>query len=187
MQCLEASELISLRLDEPLSAEQERVLQAHLADCQTCRKEWQMMQRVTDLFDNVSLALPPPRMAEMVMARICQRDRRLTAWQSGMWLSAGLIIALLLGSVLIVGISSLVVNAMDGPSFVRAFAQAITHLVSIVATVLEASAIVLRALLASPTWLVVVGYLILAGVLLLGWTRVVMRPYRAVAERQGPR
>ena len=89
MQCLEASELISLRLDQRLSADQEQVLRAHLVDCQTCQKEWQMMQRVTALFDKASLAAPPPLMGDRIMARIRQRDRRLAGWRSGVPLVSG--------------------------------------------------------------------------------------------------
>ncbi len=186
MQCLEASELISLRLDQPLSAEQERVLQVHLANCQACRKEWQMMQRVTALFDKVSLALPPPLIGERIMARIAQHNRRRAAWRMGLLLSTGLTLALVVGSILCMGVYSFVTNVLDIPSLARNLTGVITHLISIVTTIFEASAICVRALLASPTWLLVVGYLILAGALLLGWTRLVMRPYRAAAEQQEP-
>lgn len=186
MQCPEASELISLRLDQRLSADQERVLRAHLVDCPTCQKEWQMMQRVTALFDKASLAASPPLMGDRIMARIRQRDRKLAGWRSGVLLSLGAIFALALGSVLCMVIFSLVFSALNEPSFVRTAAETMMHVVSIITTIFEALMIFLRALLASPTWPIIVCYLILAGGLLLAWTRLVTQPYRIIAERQEP-
>lgn len=186
MQCLEASELISLRLDQPLAAEQERVLQAHLANCQTCRTEWQMVQRVHTLFDGVSRALPPLQMKERVMASVQLRDGRLAAWKKGFLISVGLIMALALGAAFCLGISALVAALLSGPLFIQPLIETVARLVAIVTTVMEALIICLRALLASPTWLVVVGYLLLAGALLVGWTRLVVRPYRSVDGQREP-
>ncbi len=187
MQCLEASELISLRLDGSLSAEQEQALQAHLLDCHVCQDEWRMMQRVTALFDKVSPMLPPPLMKERIMIRIRQRDSRLAGWRRGILLSLGTITALTLCSILFIGLFALVASALNGPFVIRTAVEAVTHIVAIVTTVFGASALCVRALLASPNWLILVGYLILAGALLLGWTSLVTRPYRAIAEQQGPR
>jgi anti-sigma factor RsiW len=187
MQCPEASELISLRLDCPLSAEQERVLQAHLADCQACQEEWRMMQQVHAMFDKVKLALPPPLMKEQIMDKIRQRDSRLATWRRGLLLFFSVSILLILVTALFIGVSSLIVSALNGPSVIRPVAEAFTHIVAIVATVFGASATCLRALLTSSNRLILVGYLLLAGALLLGWTSLVTRPYRAIAERQGLR
>jgi anti-sigma factor RsiW len=186
MQCLEASELISLRLDQQLSAEQEQALRAHLVDCQICQKEWQMMQRVTALFDKVSLKAPPPAMGDRIMATIRQRDSRLAGWRRGILWSLGAIVALVLGSISYVGISSLVISALEQPSIIRTLAEAMVQVASIVTMILDVLAIFIRALLTSPMWPIMVVYLILAGALLLAWTRLVTRSYRVVAERQQP-
>jgi hypothetical protein len=89
-----------------------------------------------------------------------------------------------LGSILCMVIFSLVFSALNEPSFVRTAAETMMHVVSIITTVFEALMIFLRALLASPTWPIVVCYLTLAGGLLLAWTRLVTQPYRTIAEQQ---
>jgi len=185
MQCPEASELLSLRLDRRLSSDEERCLQAHLASCEACREEWQALQQVHRLFGQARMVAPPPLMKERIMARIRRRDDRLAAWRRGLLFFLGLVIVLILSSSLFFGLSAIVINAPDSSSLISTLAEAATRIVAITATVFQALATCLRALLASANWLIVVGYLAMAGALLMGWTRLVTRPYRGSVEQQG--
>lgn len=76
MDCEQASELMSLRLDGELSPAEVGRLGVHLEGCAACRKTWAAMQRVSLLFVEAPLMSPPEDFTSRVMSRLAQRQAR---------------------------------------------------------------------------------------------------------------
>jgi predicted anti-sigma-YlaC factor YlaD len=182
MPCLEASELMSLRLDNALTAEQDQVLDKHLATCESCRVEWQLMQRACALFQAPEMALPPPLFSQKVMGRIQRHEARLAALRGGVTLCLAIVI---LGAVCIVPLLSLPVSTViDHPSVVSVFVGVVVRFADISGTLWRAVGLMLRATLTSPGWLVLAAYVALAGGLAFWWARLVTRPVAINVERE---
>ena len=182
MRCLEASELMSLRLDSALAEGEEQVLREHLAGCESCAAEWQMMQRVGTLFAQVDLMPPPPTFTQQVMGRIRRRSVWLSIMRHGLIFFLGLIILSALSLSLLVGPQSLLVAILGNTPLVNAFVGALVRLVDILGTLVRAIGLIWRAIISSPCWMVLAGYLLVAGLLALWWLRLVARPVRAVSR-----
>lgn len=69
MNCEQALELICQALDEPLSAQQNTALQAHLDRCETCREVWQQLPML-DTALQADVSEPPPQLREQVMREV---------------------------------------------------------------------------------------------------------------------
>lgn len=180
MQCLDASELMSLRLDQDLVLQDEEALQAHLAECADCRQAWALMQRAHALFDDVVMRAPPLDLTSRVMARVRQRDRKMRLWRTGIVAFVGLLVTAALA---IAPIMTLVNTATENPLVVNALLGVATRVLGVAGTLLGAMATFARALATRPGGLYVVGYLVLAAGLLVGWLRIVMRPPSHAYER----
>jgi predicted anti-sigma-YlaC factor YlaD len=180
MQCLEASELMSLRLDEALTAEQDQVLDAHLAACESCRVEWKLMQRACALFQAPEMLPPPPLFSQNVMARIQRHESRLAVLRGGVTFFLAIVI---LGAVCLVPLFSLPISTvLSNPSIVSVFVGVIVRLFDISGTLWRAVGLMLHAALVSQGWLVLLAYVALAGGLAFWWARLVTRPVAIVAE-----
>ncbi len=190
MHCLEASEAMSLRLDTDLGVQQEQALQEHLAVCEHCRCEWEWMQQADALFANVNSAAPPPLFTDRVMSRLQRR----VAWRST--LRAGMISILVLA---VLGIVSTIIFSGNGlwtsqahgtwnmPPFLVALVGVLARFLDITGTILKALGLALEGLLAGPNYFLVIGYLQLAGGLMLLWMRFLSRHLRPVDEPQASR
>lgn len=91
MRCQEVGQLMSLSLDEALTADEIRQLQTHLDDCQSCQARWAMMQRISQLFAAAPLMPPPAGFAARVSQRLAQRQARRRWLLGGMSLFTALI------------------------------------------------------------------------------------------------
>jgi len=98
---------MSLSLDGLLSESEEAGLQAHLAGCESCRRQWEAMCWVSSALRAEPAVSPAPDLTLRVTARIAQREARrqrvrgsvrLLSGALGLWASAGLasIVVLLL-------------------------------------------------------------------------------------------
>ena len=76
MNCQEISQLMSLSLDDALTADKAHQLQMHLDGCQSCQAKWIYMQRISQLFADAPLAPPPAGFAAKVGQRLAQRQAR---------------------------------------------------------------------------------------------------------------
>ena len=72
MSCQEAERRMSLALDGMLPAEEEEVLQAHLAHCPACQVTWEAMQAVSHLLAHTSLASPEVDLASRVQEKLSE-------------------------------------------------------------------------------------------------------------------
>ena len=76
MQCQQATEWMSLRLDNLLDKGEQHALDAHLATCLDCRQTWAAMQRVSAMLTDAPMAFPAPDFTARVMNKIVERRAR---------------------------------------------------------------------------------------------------------------
>ncbi len=178
MQCFDCSEWLSLKLDGLMEREQSVHLQEHLASCETCRAEWEAMQRVASVLEAASEVAPPLDFTAKVASRLQQREARrrrvragirLLVGSVGLWGSAAVIIALLFLTVWQPLVRLFWVDVML-PS-----ARNVASIALVLGRALQA---VIRELFSQPTWLVLPCYAIAAFGLIGLWTRVAIGPRR---------
>lgn len=178
MQCLEASEWMSIRLDGELTESEVKVLDEHLATCADCRAEWDTMQRTTALFSDVPFAAPSPLFAERVMARVQQRASRFMVLRGMTALLLGIIVLM---AVVMVPLRALLVADIIplNPVVVSVITDFCTSGIGVGKALFRAGQLLLTALFAGSNWLIILGYLMLAGGLVLCWLHLVVWPGRA--------
>ena len=184
MPCQDVSELMSLSFDNRLSVSEQADLDRHMAACDACRDEWGYLRRMNALLAGAIRVQPPPGFTNHVMARIRQR----ILWRSivrrgSMILAFSVLIAVFL-SVLILLISPVVVPYIQVPLF-RAVIAFFERSNGLLLTCGNAFRLVLNAVFNSSFPFVVIGYLMVAVVLVIWWTRVLLVPvHRAAVEAQ---
>ncbi len=181
MQCHETSELMSLRLDERLAPEQEQVLQAHVASCDTCHAHWGALQRADTLLGARVFAMPPPTLSQNVMALIQRRRARLRLLRGGVALLLSFVGLLALGYTLMAGFAPALAPMLGGFSSVSAVLEATGRLVETADIILRATGLLATTLLRSASPVITACYAALAATLMLGWTHLVLQPHRARA------
>ena len=68
-------------LDQQASADDKRVLQAHLMECVSCANEWASLFAIHQQMTNISMRAPAPGFANRVMQRLAQREQQHVARQ----------------------------------------------------------------------------------------------------------
>jgi predicted anti-sigma-YlaC factor YlaD len=96
MECKQASESMSLRLDGRLEGPDAGSLDAHLSTCYTCQVEWDGLQALDSLLTAAPTVHPPVRLRVQVMARLERRDRARRAIVGGTALALGTVALALL-------------------------------------------------------------------------------------------
>ena len=107
MHCSEASQQIQFYIDERLSLEQVRKLEAHIARCPACREELAILEEISRQFKTMQMVAEPPGMHEQIMQRVASAPRRnaqpFFPWRPSLaeWLAAILLATVAtLGSIL---------------------------------------------------------------------------------------
>jgi len=178
MQCLTASELMSLRLDAALSEEDERELDAHLSTCPVCQHEWELMQRACQAFVGVDMAEPSPQFTAQVMERVQRRAVWMTVLRGGLSLLLVAVILTTLAVIPLRAVFSMSETVAGTPALISTVVGAVVSLGDVLRTLCQAIHLVMQSLFASPTWLAVLGYLIVCGIVALGWAKLVLLPRR---------
>jgi hypothetical protein len=75
MRCFKATRLLQLYLDEQLSLEQIRPLEAHLFSCPTCRQELYFLEEIASTLRNEERVHEPADLTARVMRRIAQSEQ----------------------------------------------------------------------------------------------------------------
>lgn len=176
MQCFDCTEWLSLQLDGLVEQQQREQLQAHLAFCESCRAEWEAMQRVSSVLEAASEVAPPLDFAAKVASRLQQREARqrrvrggigLLVGSVGLWGSAGVIIALLFLTVWQPLVQLFWVDVM------LPMARNVSSVALVLGRALHA---VVRELFSQPMWLLLPCYAIAAFGLIALWTRIAVVP-----------
>ncbi|HUV93982.1 MAG TPA: zf-HC2 domain-containing protein [Anaerolineae bacterium] len=173
MQCREASEMMSLRLDSELHPQEEQALLQHVLTCDNCQAEWEAIQRACALFRSPTFAPPPPDLSSKVMTRVRRHQSHLATLRNGVaLLLAVVILASLCLSFWLVA-SPPVESVLDNPPLVSAMATIVVGIVTTLVTLLRAVALVVQAVVAAPGCIGLLGYVAVAGALTMWWVRLV--------------
>jgi predicted anti-sigma-YlaC factor YlaD len=126
MQCKQASEMMSLRLDGRLDSAEGALLNDHLAECEACRAEWQSLQALDSLLASAATIAAPIRVRVQVMTRLERRDKARRAIIGGTTLALGSVaLALLLVAPVLLGLLDAVGIA---PALIRGGPTTLLHL-----------------------------------------------------------
>ncbi len=175
MQCSEISEWMSRRLDSGLSQEQVTQLKVHLARCAACGEEWETLRSLSSQLRAEPLVTPAAGFTARVMQRLQQRHahrRRLYGSVSvlmgsvGLWSVAAIAVALLFIALWQPLIRIVVLDVLR-PLVAKAL--------SILVILAQALYAVIHELSMRPTWLLLLGYALLALGLTVLWAHVVLR------------
>jgi predicted anti-sigma-YlaC factor YlaD len=96
MECKQASELMSLRLDGRLEGSDATRLETHLSTCTACQVEWDGLQALDGLLTAAPMVHPRVRLRVQVMARLSRRDQARRAIIGGTALALGTVALALL-------------------------------------------------------------------------------------------
>jgi len=182
MHCSDISEWISLRLDNGLSQEQVTQLEVHLARCAACGEEWETLRSLSSQLAAEPMVTPAADFTARVLQRLQQRQahrRRLYGSLSvlmgsvGLWSVAALAVALLF-IVLWQRLIRIVVLDVLQPLAAKAL--------SILVILAQALYAVIRELSMRPTWLLLLGYALLALGLIVLWAHVALRRREPVPQ-----
>ncbi|MBC7261384.1 MAG: hypothetical protein H5T63_05170 [Chloroflexi bacterium] len=180
MQCLHASELMSLRLDSRICQDEEASLQRHLADCAACRRQWERLQRLESLFAGAPMMMPPPTLHAQVMAAVRRRS-------SPFGLSRrSVLLTLCLASILLIWATSMALAAtaaLSNPTLVQAFVRTLVQIAIVGRSIAGALVLVLKALLGGANWILLPACLALICGMLIVWYSLVSAPWRPAWER----
>jgi len=180
MQCSEASELMSLRLDGMLSEAESRSLDEHIASCQACVRDWRGLCSLSALFEQAAPAVPPPQLLGTVVARV----RRRAAWMRLVRLGSLTVLGLIiLFALLGVPAISAVSATASRPATLRALIGLLVLAASVLRSVCGAFGFMLGVLYAGPSWLLALAYVCLTGLLIAAWLRLVTQPERSAWHR----
>ena len=176
MQHCDCGEKVSLYLDGLLEPEQTKHMEEHLAQCETCRVQWEAMRLCTFLLKAEPPVSPAVGFTHRVISRLQQRETRRQRLRS----SARVLIGTAgLGSVLVVGFGGLF-SLLWQPLLRVLLSDVILPLMSRTVSLLyvlgRALNSVVRDLSMRPTWLLLPAYAIVALSLVTLWTCVVVRP-----------
>lgn len=180
MQCLKASEIMSLRLDKMTTQEEEQALEAHLATCRDCQITWQRMQRACAIFDSAVFVDPPPLLAQKVMNRIHRRAIWRSILRGSVFFVLGLaVIAALAFIPFLIAPSSLT------PTLVNLLWESLVRLGMALATLIRALMLVLQLLLGGTNGLILLAFFVAVSGITLGWLRLVANPTFPVRVSRG--
>jgi predicted anti-sigma-YlaC factor YlaD len=167
MQCLHASEFMSLRLDGLLDEPDERRLKAHLVDCSACQNQWARLSEVEALFVDAPMPIPPPALQRNIMAAVQRKSRLVEMRRRSALLAVGVILAVVAFALPVMLVT---ISVAADPLVVQ---QAVGNLVRVAGMMRSlggALALVLRALVGGMNWVLLPGCLALVvGMLLVWW------------------
>jgi anti-sigma factor RsiW len=178
MQCSEYSELMSLELDDLLDETQSTRFHGHVAQCDSCRAEWEALRRLSSALESEPLLWPASGFSDRVAVRLREREVRRRQVKGGLGLVAGSmglwsILALVLG---------LAIAVIWQPLLHLVWVDAVLPLLRSAADILvllgRALNAVVREVFTRPTWLVLPGYVLTALGLVVLWTWIVSRQRR---------
>ena len=76
MRCSKAATQLQLYIDNQLTMEQVRTLEAHLAQCVSCRNEFYLLEEVSSSLHDLNSVVEPANLTMDIMQRVAQHPRR---------------------------------------------------------------------------------------------------------------
>jgi len=170
--------LMSLALDNLLESAEQAQLDAHLADCNRCRAQWNLWQSLDAALHAAPLTAPSPAFVQNFSQRLTAQDRRRQI-RMGVLLGALTLVMWLIG---VAGVA-LVIGALIYNQ-VGWFTETL-HWLAYIWTAISVVSSSLLALLGGVTeelsaMGLLTGYVVLAGGVLAMWSRYLRRSLRMV-------
>jgi predicted anti-sigma-YlaC factor YlaD len=106
MECNNYQERMSLWIDNQLTQNEIREIEAHTAMCLTCRTSLEALKRLDRLLSAAPLVSPVPGFSNRFQARLAARHHRRRTW-AGLLTLTGATLVLLLGAVAVLIVSGL--------------------------------------------------------------------------------
>jgi hypothetical protein len=187
MNCQEVGQLMSLSLDEALTANEARQLQIHLNRCQSCQAKWISMERISQLFADAPLVPPPTGFAAKVSQRLTQREAR-RAVLGGMILLMGTISLTVLALPAIIGTFMTLEQLLSCSPLLSYGLQLILKLISIGRPLVKAGWLAITALLSPSGQPILASYALAVFALTALWVRLVsgrQRGYQGMRSTHG--
>lgn len=105
MHCTEAGRQLQLYLDGRLTLAQTRSLEAHVAECSTCREELAQLEEVSHYLDGLQMVAEPEDLHEQIMQRVAMSAPRSSTQPFSSWRPSlvDLLAAVLLATVATLG------------------------------------------------------------------------------------
>jgi len=173
MNCQEIGQLMSLSLDEALTADKARQLQMHLDRCQSCQAKWISMERISQLFTDAPLVPPPAGFAAKVSQRLAQREARRRGVLGGVILFMGIFSVIVLALPAIIGAFTALEQLFSYPLLLSHGPQLILKLISIGRPLVKAGWLAITALLSPSGRPILASYSLVVFVLTALWVRLV--------------
>jgi hypothetical protein len=182
MNCQEIGQLMSLSLDDALTADEARQLQMHLDGCQSCQAKWISMKRISQLFADAPLVPPPTGFAAKVNQRLAQREARRRWLLGGMILLVGTIALAVLVLPVIIGACTALVRLSSYSLLLSHGLQLILKLISIGRPFVKAGRLTITALLSPSGRPILISYSLAIFALTAFWVRLVSDQQRGYQE-----
>lgn len=182
MNCQEISQLMSLSLDDALTADKARQLQMHLESCQSCQAKWTSMKRISQLFADASMVPPPAGFAARVSQRLAQREARRRGLLGGVILFIGIITLTGLALPAIIGAVTALEQLLSYSPLLGYGPLLILKLISIGRPLIKAGWLAITALFSPSGQPILVSYSLVVFVLTALWVRLVSGRQRGYQE-----
>ena len=180
MQCQQATEWMSLRLDNLLDQEEQRALDAHLATCPDCRKTWAAMQRISAMLTSAPEAIPAPDFTARVMGKIAERRSRKQLIAGYTVLTLGLLLLLALPLSYLLGPLSWASKSGTLSAIWGEAPSLVVRIASIATSFADACALLLKAILTVTPKFILVAVALVSSVLTVLWIRLISGPQKNI-------
>lgn len=132
MQCKQASQMMSVRLDGLLDGTEIALLDDHLVTCNVCQDEWSRLQALDCLLSSAPMVRAPVRLRVQVMIRLSRREQARRAIIGGTTLVLGTVALVLLA--LAPALLGLLDAAGIAPALVSGGPETLTQLLAFLGT-----------------------------------------------------
>lgn len=181
MECDAYREQMSLWLDNQLTPDDIRRIEAHTATCASCRAALSAWQRIDRLLASVPMASPAPGFATRFQARLVTRRRRYRTW-AGLTTLGLTTLVLFLGGAVLLALSGLAI--WENLSASGVLTQSIGLLLDLgkaMGATFRLVWLILGALAQGLRHPVFIAYALVTAFLVVAWTQIVTR--RVLAYR----
>jgi len=173
MRCGEASELMSLSLDEELPAAQMGALKEHLSVCLACQDEWIDLYRFSAWLSDVPLMSPSAGFTARVMSRLAQRQARPRVVGGAAFLLLGSALASVLATLLVLPLLIELWRTTNSPALFAGLQIVLLSALNVLQLVGQAVWVVMGALATTWSYPLFMSYLLLILLLTAVWVTLV--------------
>lgn len=181
MKCDTYREQMSLWIDSQLTQDEIRRIEAHTATCQACRSALDALHRVDRLLVSAPMMSPAPGFSARFQVKLAARRRRRRTWAGVATLMLATL-ALLMGAIIVVGISGLALwQSLSASGLLTQGIGLLLDLGKALAASLRLTWLVIDALSRGLRHPLFIAYTVLTALLVVAWTQIVTR--RVFARR----